>query len=228
MPDEVWDGWRWPTHREHADQAMVNSIRRGNVSCRLGAYLRAGAYEQGSSIFGWWLNPKIPLQTVIAGLLKLHFGSPLLREPIRAEYETTDEGSSIRYGGPPVIPGWPARPVTTRRIAVLNGAELAFDQFREDLILYELPAGAQPTLTPPDRPREKQRLGYMRHLKQFLGGLPEDTGLSDDDIAGLFITHIGTLDEADRPHLPAQRYIEVQIGKLPPKIWARRTTPNNA
>jgi hypothetical protein len=66
MP-EIWSGWSY--NHYHANKAMVNSLRRGNVP------FRGKAYELGSP----W---SIPLKDVVAGLLSQTVGS-------LAEYEKT-------------------------------------------------------------------------------------------------------------------------------------------
>jgi hypothetical protein len=176
MP-EIWDGWRWPTHREHADEAMVSSLRRRSFP------FRGQAYPTSYSALPQFHSPivrtdrRIPLEEVVAGLLGLRFFSrgtlvevaglsrhQFFSRVTFAEYETTDEGSSLSFlEGPTRLPGptslWltPARPVRVRRIAVLTGDELAFDEFRRELSLYELPAGEKPARKPGPEPRKLGR-----------------------------------------------------------------------
>ena len=130
MPD-IWDGWRFQT--SHADKAMVSSLRRGNVP------FRGEAHEP--------LFPDLPivrprtdrplaLPEVAAGLLVLQFS---LHQLTLAEYEATEVGSVLVLGG--ITPA----PVRVRRTAVLSREELAWEQFRDDLIRFELPRGATPS-----------------------------------------------------------------------------------
>jgi hypothetical protein len=130
MPD-IWDGWRFQT--SHADKAMISSLRRGNVP------FRGEAHEP--------LFPDLPivrprtdrplaLPEVAAGLLVLQFS---LHQLTLAEYEATEVGSVLVLGG--ITPA----PVRVRRTAVLSREELAWEQFRDDLIRFELPRGATPS-----------------------------------------------------------------------------------
>jgi hypothetical protein len=129
MP-EIWDEWRYQTAR--ADNAMVNSLRRGKVPCRLDPdNLRAGAYEDRGSVV-WWSGEKVDLRNIVAGLLRLDFGSPM-----RGEFDTTEWGSVLALGG------YQNQPIALKKTAVLVGAELTWEQFHDDLICFELPAGAR-------------------------------------------------------------------------------------
>jgi hypothetical protein len=129
---EIWDGWRY--RLADPDQALVNSLRRGTVSCRLSPNNpRAGAYEDSGLVpfLGPLWGKRIDLRDVVAGLLTLR----TFESPIRAEYET--EGLSHP-------PGWAPRKWTQKQAAVVWGAELAWDELRDDLISFELPAGERP------------------------------------------------------------------------------------
>jgi hypothetical protein len=118
MP-EIWDGWR--TITDHADRAMVNSLRRGNVP------LRGEAQEVGSF-------RSVPLQEVAAGLLSATGNF--------AEYEKTVQSRGFRR-----MP-FEAGSVTFHKSAWLFSAELAWEAFRDDLIRFELPAGVTPNPDP--------------------------------------------------------------------------------
>jgi hypothetical protein len=129
MP-EIWDGWRY--QQEHADQAMVNSLHRGNVP------YRGRAYEPRSS-----RTRQIALHDVVAGLLALRdprfFYLPFAEE---AEYKAIEWGLPL---------GNYQRQITVKRTAELVGVELAWDQFHDDLIRFELPAGVA---TAPQAPEQ--------------------------------------------------------------------------
>jgi hypothetical protein len=145
MP-EIWDGWRYRT--ADADQALVNSLRRGNVSYRLSRNdPYAGTYED--SVFAPFMNKKIDLRDVVAGLLMLQF----YRSPIRAEYETEELAH---------MPGWSPVKRKLKLTAAVYGAELAWDELRNDLILFELPAGAQPNQPKSHRTAARHRREPIR------------------------------------------------------------------
>jgi hypothetical protein len=117
---EIWDGWCYQP--AHADRAMVNTLRRGHVPHRGEAWTSGSRYTR----------QPIALRDVVAGLLSLS----LFTEEV--EYEATEWGSVLALGG------YQAQPMTVKRTATLNGAELAWDEFRTDLIRFELPAGTEP------------------------------------------------------------------------------------
>jgi len=76
-----------------------------------------------------------------------------------------------------------------------------------------------------ETPTRQTRLAYLPWLETFLDGLPLDTAISDEAIAGQFIAHVEALKEAGKPgpsRLPQKRNIEVQVSKLWPKVRARR------
>ena len=89
-----------------------------------------------------WLGKKIDLRDVVAGLLNLQ----TYPSPIRAEYET----EVLSH-----MPGWPPTKHKLKLTAVVFGAELAWDELRNDLIHFELPAGVRPN--PPERPKSRRR-----------------------------------------------------------------------
>jgi hypothetical protein len=154
MP-EVWSGWRLDGY--HADRAMVNSLRRGKVP-----------YRGGAEILNFpFLNRPVRLQDVVVGLLNLNL---LLKE---AEYEQADISPGFlvgRFVNPP-------RPMTQKRVAWLIDAELAWEEFRDDLIRFELPRDATPNpdLTEattsnqrvPRQKRSRQLQAYKRRVRQF-------------------------------------------------------------
>ena len=115
----------------------------------------------------------VPLKDVVAGLLKLAFDL--------AEYERTE--------APPIF--WrmpfemPPRPV--KKTAQLLVSELAWEPFRDDLIRFELPAGAVPTPTQKRKPSIPKST-KLKAVSDFLDetypeGIP--AGLSDKEIARL-------------------------------------------
>jgi hypothetical protein len=124
MP-EIWDKWHFEP--AHADQAMVNSLRRGNVPCRGKASLPRGLSRQ-----------PIALRDVLTGLLSLRNPWLPLSFGEAAEYEATEWRSVLAIGG------HQAQPMTVKNIAMLEGVELAWGEFRDDLIRRELPAGVTP------------------------------------------------------------------------------------
>jgi hypothetical protein len=203
---EIRGEWRWD--RERAIEAMVTSLQGGLVSYRGAAY-RADWESR---------KPKrVALREVVAGMLTVQDRNfPILVKYRPAGFTWINDPRRIL----------PVRLLRPARTVELSGAVLSRVELRNELIRrYGLPAGAQPSLNPQDAAQTRKRLGYMAALKQFLGGLHEDTDLSDlSAIAGLFITHVGTLDEAARPPLPARRYVKAQIEKLLPKLQAH---PNN-
>jgi hypothetical protein len=142
----VWSGWQWDSDR--ADKAMVNSLRRGNVSCR-GETHRIGEP---------WSNR--PLKDVVAGLLSLTgYGW--------AEYEHTSMSNGFQLRRFITSP----HPVTHKQTVELVGAELDWAAFRDDLIRFELPAGVAPTQPPkPARapaPRSRKQVRQSRGPRRF-------------------------------------------------------------
>jgi hypothetical protein len=128
MP-EIWNGWSsYLDH--HADKAMVNSLRRGTVP------FRGEATALGTPFL-------VSLKDVVAGLLSLNF--PL------AEYETTELGTVVTLGG------YAERPISSKKIAVLSNPELAWEEFRDDLIRFELRAGAIPNSDPAEATAQQGR-----------------------------------------------------------------------
>jgi hypothetical protein len=137
MP-EIWDGWRY--RLAHADEAMVNSLRRGNVP------YRGGAYEPGS-----WRTKPIALRDVVVGLLALRnprFATSFAEE---AEYEAAEWGSVLSLGG------YRTQPITVKKTAAIVNVELAWDEFRYDLIRYELPVGVKPARKRGPEPQKLRR-----------------------------------------------------------------------
>ena len=152
---EIWEGWRlrW----NDADQAMVNSLRRGKVPVRLSTalqsvYTPAGAYPEEMGQLLWRYGKAIPLSEVVAGLLRLDF---VLNPIIRAEYEVPVWGEVLGLGG------YQSRPITVKKMAVVSGAELAWAEFYDDLVQYELPRGARPTL-----PRRSKSRSAAKQARQ--------------------------------------------------------------
>jgi hypothetical protein len=152
-----WIGWRrarermpeiW-RHREYrvaeADQAMVNSLRRGNVHFRGTAW----GYRERSLT-----RQPLALRDIVAGLLSLPHLSLFAAE---AEYEST-EWVSVLFGDRMMGPR------TIKKIAWLDNAELAWDEFRDDLIRFELPAGVKP------KGARKQRQGTARRGHKYKQG----------------------------------------------------------
>jgi hypothetical protein len=134
MP-EIWDGWHYFLS---ADHAMVSSLRRGNVPCRGEAYG-----------LGLWPTKPISLREVVAGLLSLRSSWSLFAH--EAEYETTEWRTVLTIGG------YQGQPTKVKKTATLDKVELAWDEFRDDLIRYELPAGVKPkkSSSSPSRPGPK-------------------------------------------------------------------------
>jgi hypothetical protein len=134
--EEIWDGWGY--RLAEADQAMVNSLRRGNVSFRG----KAWGYREHSLT-----RHPLALRDVVAGLLSLRVYPSLFAA--EAEYEATEWHSVPALGG-----GNQMRPMTVKKIAWLDNPELARDEFRDDLIRFELPAGVKPKGAPRQRTRK--------------------------------------------------------------------------
>jgi hypothetical protein len=139
---EIWSRWQgsqWELDFRYiaellgcnADTAMVNSLRRGNVPVRGKACDR--------HLFGHTL----PLSEVVAGLLSvdLILGT--------AECELIQVTRGIRTGT-----------VSTRsqkRYFNLIDPELAWEEFRADLIRYEMRAGDMPNTDPAEIPGDQDR-----------------------------------------------------------------------
>jgi hypothetical protein len=140
MP-QIWDGWRYQP--AHADQAMVKSLRRGKVP------YRGKAFEPGS----YRTNP-IALQNVVAGLLSLRNPPFAASFAQAAEYETTEWGLALGGG---------TRPFTAKKTAELDGVELAWTEFRDDLIRFELPAGMIPSRSRGPQPNALRRYEAADH-----------------------------------------------------------------
>jgi hypothetical protein len=165
MP-EIWGGWSYLSDR--ADKAMVNSLRRGNVP------YRGEARELGSP----W---PVLLNEVVAGLLSLGAGS-------LAEYEKTEWTAGVAIGRLPLHT--PPRPIARKATADVSGAELAWEEFRDDLIRFELPAGTMPKPMQRQKPAVdgKFKLTKLANVRVFFDenypeGIP--AGLSDKAIARL-------------------------------------------
>jgi hypothetical protein len=144
MP-QISSGWQW--NSDHADRAMVNCLRRGNVPYR----------GETRSIGEPWSNR--PLNDVVAGLLSLtSYGW--------AEYEHVTMSSGFQLGRTIT----PPRPVTHKQTVELVGAELDWAAFRDDLIRFELPAGVTPT--EPPKPVRIPTRGTRTQVRQPRGSRP--------------------------------------------------------
>jgi hypothetical protein len=63
----------------------------------------------------------------------------------------------VRPGFCLALGGNQAQPITVRRTATLDGPELAWDEYRDDLIRFELPAGAKPARPRGPEPKTLRR-----------------------------------------------------------------------
>jgi hypothetical protein len=210
MP-EIWSGWQW--NSEHADRAMVNSLRRGNVPYRGEAHRVGEAWS------------KVPLSDVVAGLLSVTVGR-------LAEYEQASMSSGFQLGRFQT----PPRPVTHKRTVELFGAELDWDAFRDDLIRFELPAGVKPTDHPrraraaakPGRRRVQRSRGprpFWREGDQVIDRWLEDNGrpAHGDGNQACLEKHIadwlqGRGDEASEPTI--RRHVQKGIERYRAKVGA--------
>jgi hypothetical protein len=118
---EVWDGWR--TIPDHAARAFVNVLRRGHVPVR------------GEAMDRETLRP-VRFEDVAAGLLSVAAGF--------AEYEAAALSPGYRLGSFE----HPPQQIAAMKTVDLVGAELAWEEFRDDLIRFELPAGVTPNPDP--------------------------------------------------------------------------------
>jgi hypothetical protein len=129
MP-EIWDGWHFQL--THADKAMVNSLRRGYVPYRGKAWTLGSRYTR----------QPIALRDVVAGLLTVRnatfveVADPMFLEV--ADYEATEWGSVLALGG------YQSQPMTVNKTAQLDDVELGWDEFRDHLVRFELPASVTP------------------------------------------------------------------------------------
>jgi hypothetical protein len=140
MP-EVCTDWKWLS--EHADQAMANSLRRSNVGYR------------GKAQDRYSLDP-VPLKHVVAGLLKV---DPLYST---ADYEQAEVTRGIQINRFPA----PLFQRTEKRTAKLIGAELTWEPFRDNLILFELPRDATPNPDPVETSQFHARPERLRRPKK--------------------------------------------------------------
>jgi hypothetical protein len=129
MP-EIWSGWSYD--RSGADKAMVNALQSGEV------HYRGEAQEAGGA---WWPARSVNLKNVITGLVSLSVGFI----ETTAEYETTEWTAGVAFGRLPLQTA--PRSITREKTAVIRRAEIAWEEFRDYLIRFELPAGAEPTKT---------------------------------------------------------------------------------
>lgn len=186
MP-EICDEWRYLS--SHADQAMANSLRRGDVP------YRGTAYKPGRT-------KPIDLRDVVAGLLSLRTHPSLFA--YEAEYEATEwQTVPMPFGG------WQQRPVRVKRTAILDNAELAWDEFRDDLIQRELPRGATPLLAPQDDAAAPVEPSAQRRR----GPKPGTTGFNAADRA-LFPTIKRMLKNGGAPSVDAAARILAEEGKV--------------
>jgi hypothetical protein len=112
MP-EIWQSWA--NLPDHADRAMVNALRSGRVPHR------------GDDGRGFDARP-VPLKVAVPALRKILLGS----DRAIVTYEKT-----ILHG--PLGPYRP-QPHTVEATVDFFGPELAWDEFRDELIRFELPA----------------------------------------------------------------------------------------
>jgi len=138
MP-EVWN--LWAILPDRADRAMINALRRGRVPYR-------GA--DGWS-YSWSYSPSRPvrLEQVVPALSKiLLYGSS-------GEARLTYERAVVHHG-----PVGPYPPHVVEVNVEFPNPQLAWDEFRDDLIQFEVEvlAGATPVTAPvkPTSPQKKQ------------------------------------------------------------------------
>ena len=117
MP-EIWSGWK--DDHDHAHRAMTNSLRRGKVPVR--------GFARVEDSYGR------PVEIQATSIAPYLVG---ITESRLCEYEVTRRFSGRKMNSPPSI-------VTTIERLPIEGFELAWDEFRADLIRWELPIGAVP------------------------------------------------------------------------------------
>jgi len=134
MPKKIWAEWRYRS--DHADQAFIRCLRRGNVPYR----------GEASEHLPYFIRHPVPLGDVVTGLLSL-----------RTQYMSVF-AYEAEYEAPQWQPIWTLDdlrrpPITVKRTVILNNVELSWDDFRNDLIRYELPRGAEPITSPGEKNR---------------------------------------------------------------------------
>ncbi len=154
MP-EICSGWSWDS--EHADKAMVSSLRGDPLRSR-NVPVRGGAQVADADLMAM---RSVPLKDVAAGLLSTNGYS--------AEYEVTRLSAGLTVGRMLL----PPQHVTDRKNAMLSGAQLAWEAFRDDLIRYELPDGAKPNPDSDETPVGDQRYHLPRQRGAYKGALAE-------------------------------------------------------
>jgi hypothetical protein len=152
MP-EIWSGWAEPGWCDHADRAFVNALRHRNVS------YGGDARENSNDYTARLSRTPIRLENVVAGLLSVtSYG--------RAEYERARLRAAPAWDKLDTIP----QSIVENATADVSGAKLVWEEFRDQLIKYELPDGATPNPDPAEGP---SGYGEKRLKAAYKGPLAE-------------------------------------------------------
>jgi hypothetical protein len=225
MP-KIWD--RWAYFPDRADRAMMNTLRRGHVLCR----------GEGIILFGNHGDKTVEINEILPELRGISFAgeSVAVRYVQRASppplhppqcYYTVEADLGQIVSSIESMTTSPAAPFpvcdTVKATARFVAPELVWDEFRDELIRFELPADASSNDTA--APAEPRRRGnYKGELTAFMGSLNPKllAQLSDDDVAQRFEDRVHALIKKGLSvlKLPQRRHIANQVSKLRPKYPA--------
>jgi hypothetical protein len=185
MP-EIWDGWRFQL--KHADEAMVNALRRGHVSCR-----GPDGVENGGS--------RVRLADILPALKGISLSSQMAgvryTKPVSAL-------CTIGYLQPTLVES------ESEATARFPTPELAWDEFRAELIRFGLPArpnyGRRKSKGRPAKPFwQEARVEAMRWLDEY--GYPSDGDGEQANLEKHITDWLGA-----RGHYPVESTVRLHVG----------------